>query len=97
MGNLTYERAGAYLRLEERRLKHLRSGAVHTAFAPGFLRGGSFLRPLAPMGSRSSHLGLRPLLPRLAFMAPPLAVAANSRHTSSSATTAATPGAVPPW
>ena len=36
MANPTYERAVAYLRLEERRLKHLRSRAVHTAFAAGY-------------------------------------------------------------
>ncbi|KAK1606282.1 hypothetical protein QYE76_029955 [Lolium multiflorum] len=35
----TFEQAVAYLRLEERRLKHLRARAAHTAFAAGFSRG----------------------------------------------------------
>ncbi|XP_051213069.1 uncharacterized protein [Lolium perenne] len=35
----TFEQAVAYLRLEERRLKHIRARAAHTAFVAGFSRG----------------------------------------------------------
>nr|XP_051229420.1 uncharacterized protein LOC127347250 [Lolium perenne] len=35
----TFEQAVAYLRLEERRLKHLQARAAHTAFIAGFSRG----------------------------------------------------------
>ncbi|KAK1651435.1 hypothetical protein QYE76_069240 [Lolium multiflorum] len=41
----TFEQAVAYLRLEERRLKHLRARAAHTAFAAGFSRGAQTPRP----------------------------------------------------
>lgn len=47
MANPTYERAVAYLRLEERRLKNLRARAVHTAFAAGYSHGGSTSTPPA--------------------------------------------------
>jgi hypothetical protein len=38
MAEPTFERAVAYLRLEEHRLKNLRARAVHTAFAVGYRR-----------------------------------------------------------
>ncbi|XP_071685228.1 uncharacterized protein [Lolium perenne] len=41
----TFEQAVAYLRLEERRLKHLRARAAHTAFVAGFSRGASTPAP----------------------------------------------------
>ncbi|XP_051211058.2 uncharacterized protein [Lolium perenne] len=44
----TFEQAVAYLRLEERRLKHLRARAAHTAFAAGFSRGAQTPAPRAP-------------------------------------------------
>ncbi|XP_020155717.1 uncharacterized protein [Aegilops tauschii subsp. strangulata] len=45
MANPTYERAVAYLRLEERRLKNLRACPAHAAFAAGYSHGGSTLAP----------------------------------------------------
>ncbi|XP_071685256.1 uncharacterized protein [Lolium perenne] len=42
----TFEQAVAYLRLEERRLKHLRARAAHTAFVAGFSRGAQTPAPL---------------------------------------------------
>jgi hypothetical protein len=44
----TFEQAVAYLRLEERRLKHLRARAAHTAFTAGFSRGAQTPAPRAP-------------------------------------------------
>ncbi|KAM0829073.1 hypothetical protein ACQ4PT_067109 [Festuca glaucescens] len=44
----TFEQAVAYLRLEERRLKHLRARAAHTAFVASFSRGASTPAPRAP-------------------------------------------------
>ena len=47
MANPTYERAVAYLRLEERRMKQLRTRAAHTALAAGLSHGAS-TPPSAP-------------------------------------------------
>nr|XP_020170103.1 uncharacterized protein LOC109755617 [Aegilops tauschii subsp. strangulata] len=54
MANPTYERAVAYLRLEERRMKHLRTRAVHTALAAGFSTGAS-TPPSAPRPPAVPH------------------------------------------
>nr|XP_040248919.1 atrophin-1-like [Aegilops tauschii subsp. strangulata] len=62
MANPTYERAVAYLRLEERRLKHLRSHAVHTAFAAGYSRGGP-APSRAPPGFPAPYQAPRPPAP----------------------------------
>nr|XP_020198077.2 uncharacterized protein LOC109783907 [Aegilops tauschii subsp. strangulata] len=62
MANPTYERAVAYLRLEERRLKHLRSRAVHTAFAAGYSRGGPAPSG-APPGFPAPYQAPRPPAP----------------------------------
>ncbi|KAM0921811.1 hypothetical protein ACQ4PT_006722 [Festuca glaucescens] len=57
----TFEQAVAYLRLEERRLKHLRARAAHTAFVANFSRGASTPAPRAPAP--------RPMGPPLGFPA----------------------------
>ncbi|XP_051202058.1 uncharacterized protein [Lolium perenne] len=44
----TFEQAMAYLRLEERHLKHLQARAAHTAFIAGFSRGAQTPAPCAP-------------------------------------------------
>jgi hypothetical protein len=44
----TYEQAVAYLRNEERRLKHLRAHAAHTAFVAGFSPGAPTPSPTSP-------------------------------------------------
>jgi hypothetical protein len=44
----TYEQAVAYLRNEERRLKHLRAHAAHTAFVAGFSPGAPTPSPTGP-------------------------------------------------
>ena len=54
MANPTYERAVAYLRLEERRMKHLRTRAVHTALAAGLSTGAS-TPPSAPRPLVAPH------------------------------------------
>ncbi|KAK1620339.1 hypothetical protein QYE76_025856 [Lolium multiflorum] len=66
----TFEQAVAYLRLEERRLKHLRARAAHTAFAAGFSRGAQTPAPRAPA---PRPMGPPPGFPAAAL--PPAAVA----------------------
>ncbi|XP_071681030.1 uncharacterized protein [Lolium perenne] len=61
----TFEQAVAYLRLEERRLKHLRARAAHTTFVAGFSRGAQTPAPApqrlvpraGPTGPWTSHAG----------------------------------------
>ncbi|KAK1665948.1 hypothetical protein QYE76_054107 [Lolium multiflorum] len=53
----TFEQAVAYLRLEERRLKHLRARAAHTAFVAGFSHGASSAKLSASDGSLASSPG----------------------------------------
>nr|XP_020164319.1 uncharacterized protein LOC109749788 [Aegilops tauschii subsp. strangulata] len=59
MANPTYERAVAYLRLEDRRLKNLRNRAAHTALAAGLSRGA----PTTPPAPRTPVPAQHPLPP----------------------------------
>ena len=49
MSEPTFERAVAYLCLEERRLKNVRTRAVHTAFAAGYRA-----RPASPTAAAAA-------------------------------------------
>nr|XP_051211397.1 uncharacterized protein LOC127328870 [Lolium perenne] len=72
----TFERAVTYLKLEERRLKNLRTRAIHTAFAAGY-------RAPAPPAPAPPQLAPHP------WTAPPLLPTPPSNHNSSRGATTA--------